>query len=164
MGFKVEILKEAERIQESSMYSAQTQFEYSKTWRTVDRWVGGFASLIAVISGVSGIAEITSAQVAGIIALIAAGAGAVSISLGAPKTKARAHASANAYLALQQDTRVFIDIDINRMSEEQAREELSNLIGRHQELNVNSEIPSKRAWKKSRKNIDAGAQKYEVDE
>ena len=145
------------------MYSAQTQFEYSKTWRMIDRWLGSFASLIAAISGVSGIAELISAQVAGIITLFAAGTGAVSISLGASKSKTLAHAAGNAYLALQQDARVFIEIDINRISDDAARDTLSKLIARHQELNAASEIPSKGSWKKSKKNISAGSQKYETD-
>jgi len=163
MSNKKEMIKEAKRVHESAMYSAQTQFEYSKTWRSVDRWLGGSASFVAAISGTAGLADIASAQVTGLIALIAAATGAIAVSLGAPKTKTLAHASANAYLALQQDCRVFIDIDAHRLPEQEARDELSSLVARLQELNATAEIPSKRAWARAKENVEKGSQEYEVD-
>src|SRR4051812_9958877 len=104
--------REAERVHESARYSAQTQFEYSKSWRRADRWLGGLAALLAALSAAGGLSEVLSAQGAGIVALCSAGVGAVATSLGAPKTKDRAHASANALLAVQQDARIFINVDL----------------------------------------------------
>ena len=156
--------KEAKRIHESAEHSAQNQFEYSKTWRSVDRWLGSFAAILAAIAGAGGLSEVFSAKWAGLIALGAAGAGAVATSLGAPKTKTLAHASGNAYLALQQDCRIFLEVDLDHMPISEARETLAKLVARHQELNATAEIPSKRARKKAKKNIDEGGQTYEVDE
>lgn len=161
---KEEMKKEASRIHESAMYSAQTQFAYSKTWRTVDRWLGGFAALLAAVSAAAGLSEVLSSKWAGLIALISAAAGAVAASLGAPKTKTQAHASANAYLALQQDARTFVNVDLPRLQPDEAREQLGKLIARHQELNATSEIPSQRAWRKAKKEVEGGNQKYEADE
>ncbi len=155
--------KEAKRIHESAEHSAQNQFEYAKTWRSVDRWLGSVAALLAAIAGAGGLAKVFSAQWAGLIALAAAGAGAVATSLGAPKTKTLAHASGNAYLALQQDCRTFIEVDLDYLPIQEARDTLSKLVARHQELNVTAEIPSKRARKKAKKNIEAGGQTYEAD-
>ncbi|HWZ65389.1 MAG TPA: SLATT domain-containing protein [Patescibacteria group bacterium] len=155
--------KEAKRIHESAVHSAQNQFEYSRTWRSVDRWLGSFAALLAAIAGAGGLSQVFSAQWVGLIALAAAGMGAVATSLGAPKTKTLAHASANAYLALQQDCRNFIEVDLDYVSTGEARETLAKLIARHQELNATAEIPSKRAREKAKKNIDEGGQLYEVD-
>ena len=98
-----QIRDEVSRVHESAMLSSQTQFEYSKTWRRVDRWVGGAAALLAAISAAGGLSEVMSAKWAGLIALFAAGTGAVAATLGAPKAKERAAASATALLALQQD-------------------------------------------------------------
>ena len=50
------------------------------------------------------------------------------------------------------------------MTVDEARAILANLVARHQELNATAEIPSKRARKKAKKNIDEGGQTYEVDE
>lgn len=158
-----QLRKEAERVHESAMYSAQTQFEYSKSWRRVDRWLGGFAALLAALSAAGGLSEVLSAKGAGIVALCSAGIGAVAATLGAPKSKDRAHASANALLALQQDARIFLNIDLPRLGEDEAREQLQTLVARSQELNATSEIPSSGAWNKARKNVEQGRQEYGVD-
>jgi hypothetical protein len=158
-----QIRKEAERVHESAMYSAQTQFEYSKSWRRVDRWLGGIAALLAALSAAGGLSEVLSAKGAGIVALCSAGIGAVAATLGAPKSKDRAHASANALLALQQDARIFLSIDLPHLEEDEAREQLQTLVARLQELNATAEIPSARAWSKARKNVEQGGQEYRAD-
>lgn len=54
-SLKAEIGKEAERILESATYASETQFEYAKRWRRVDRWIGSVAAVLAAIAGVGGI-------------------------------------------------------------------------------------------------------------
>lgn len=158
-----QIRKEAERVHESAMYSAQTQFEYSKSWRRVDRFLGGLAALLAGLSAAGGLSEVLSARGAGIVALCSAGIGAVAATLGAPKSKDRAHASANALLALQQDARIFVNVDLLHLREDEAREQLQTLVARLQELNATAEIPSSRAWNRARKNVEQGRQEYGTD-
>jgi hypothetical protein len=85
---------------------------------------------------------------------------AVATSLGAPKTKDRAHSSANALLASQQDARIFLNVDLDGLEEEDAREQLRTLVARQQELNATAEIPSARAWKRAQRNIAGGRQTY----
>ncbi len=160
---RAQLRKEAERVEESARYSAQTQFEYSKTWRRVDRWLGGTAALLAAVSAAGGLSEVVSARWAGFIALGAAGLGAIATSLGAPKAKDRAHSSANAFLAVQQDARIFINIDLDELPTDEAREQLRTLVARQQELNSTSEIPSSRVWKRAKRNVESGGQTYEVD-
>ena len=159
-----QIRREAERVHESAMYTSQTQFEYSKTWRSIDRWVGGAAASLAAVSAAGGLSEVFSAQWAGLIALLAALSGAIATTLGAPKAKDRAHSTANALLALQQDARIFINIDLPTMSVDDAREELRTLVARQQELNATAEIPSGRAWNKAKRNVDSGGQSYAADD
>lgn len=156
--------KEALRVEESARYSSQNQFEYAKTWRRVDRWLGGTAALLAAVSAAGGLSEVLSAQWAGLVALAAAGIGAVATSLGAPKAKDRAYSSANALLALQQDARIFVQIDLDDLSDEDAREQLRTLVARQQELNATAEIPSKRAWKRAKRNVEDGGQTYAADQ
>jgi hypothetical protein len=160
---KDKLREEAQRVHESAMLSAQNQFEYSKTWRRVDRWLGGAAAIFAAVSAAGGLSEVLSAKWAGLVALVAAGLGAVATSLGAPKAKDRAHSSANALLALQQDSRIFLNIDLDVLTEDEAREQLRTLVARQQELNATAEIPSGRVWKKAKKNVAEGQQIYEVD-
>jgi len=42
-----EIRAEAERVLEVATLSSETQFEYAKTWRSVDRWIGSAAAALA---------------------------------------------------------------------------------------------------------------------
>lgn len=158
-----EIRKEAERVHESAMSSAQTQFEYAKSWRRVDRWLGGLSALLAAVAGATGLSEVASARGAGLIALVAAGIGAVAATIGAPKTKDRAHSSANAFLAVQQDARIFINVDLPQLEAEEAREQLETLVARLQELNATAEIPSAKAWNQAKQAIDSGGQQYQID-
>ena len=104
-----------------------------------------------------------SARGAGLIAVVAAGMGAIAASLGAPQTKERAAVAATAYRALQQDARIFVKIDLSRLDEDEARERLSELVSRSQQLNRESALPSDRAWRKAKSKIEAGAQQYEAD-
>jgi hypothetical protein len=81
------ITAEAQRIHESAMFSAQTQFEYSKSWRSVDRWVGGSAAALAAVAATGGLSEVFTARWTGLIAFAAAALGAIATSLGAPRPR-----------------------------------------------------------------------------
>jgi hypothetical protein len=161
--YREAIRKEAERIHESALYASETQYEYAKRWRRVDRLIGAAAAATAAVAGVGGLSNVLSARGAGLIAIVAAGMGAVAASLGAPQTKERAAVAATAYRSLQQDVRIFLRIDLPKLDDEEARERLSELVSRSQQLNRESALPSDRAWKKAKAKIEAGAQKYEAD-
>lgn len=162
-AWRTEICKEAERIHEAAMLSAETQFEYAKRWRRADRWIGGLASAMAAVAGVGALTDVLTTTGAGVIAIASALAGSIAASLGAPKTKEKASISANAYRALQQDTRVFLNIDLPGMDESEARDRLQLLIETAQVLNKEAEIPSLKAWQRAQQTIAGGSQRYEVD-
>ena len=82
-----EIRKEVQRVEESARYASETQFEYAKRWRRVDRLIGGAAAVLAAVAGVGGLADQLSARWAGFVAILAAGVGAVAASIGAPQTR-----------------------------------------------------------------------------
>ena len=158
-----EMRKEAQRVEESARYSSETQFEYAKRWRRVDRLIGGAGAVVAAVAGVGGLADLLSARWAGFIAVLAAGIGAIAASLGAPQTKEKAAGSANAYRALQQDCRILINIDLSRLSTDGARQRLQQLVDRLQQLNAEAEVPSQRAWNRAKATIESGSQDYEID-
>lgn len=95
--------------------------------------------------------------------MLAAGVGAIAASIGAPQTKEKAAGSATSYRALQQDARIFLNIDLARLSADDARDQLGLLVARLQQLNREAEIPSRGAWKRAKQSIEAGSQKYEAD-
>jgi NAD/NADP transhydrogenase beta subunit len=149
-----EIRREAEKVHEAATYASETQFEYAKNWRRVDRWLGSASAALAAVT----------AKWAGLIAVLAALVGAVAASISAPKTKEKASVAANSYRALQQDVRVFLRIDLGAMSSEDARQKLQELMDRLQQLNREAEIPSKKAWERARAQIEGGSQKYENEQ
>src|SRR6266511_2461054 len=135
------LVTEAKRVEESAKWSGQGQFEQAKIWRGSNYALGVPAT-----------------------ALAAAAFGAVMTSLNLARRIEQAQTAANAYLALQQDARVFYEIDVHAMGYEEARAALGELIARQQEVNKSAPIPSKRAYKRARRNIEGGGQTYEVDE
>lgn len=164
MSVKDEIRKEAERILESATYASETQFEYAKRWRRVDRWVGSSAAALAAVAGIGGLSQVLSARWAGLVAILAAGIGAVATSMGAPQTKEKATGSATAYRALQQDARIFLSVDLPSLPDDDARARLQQLTERLQQLNRVAEVPSSGAWRRAKRSIERGAQRYETDQ
>jgi hypothetical protein len=158
-----EIRAEADRVLESATLSSETQFEYAKRWRTVDRWIGSIAAALAAISGVGGLAKVLSVSWAGGIAVASALVGAIAASIAARQTTEKAGVSANSYRALQQDTRMFLQIDLDSMADDDARTTLQGLVDRQQQLNRESVIPSTKAWNRAKSQIERGSQAYKAD-
>jgi len=162
-ALRVAIRREAERVHEAATYSGETQFEFAKRWRRVDRWIGSLAAGLAAVAGVGGLSTVFSGRWAGLIAVMAALTGAIGAAIGAPQTKEKASVAANSYRALQQDARIFLQIDLAQLDDTDARGGLQKLVDRLQQLNRESVIPSQRAWERAKKQIEAGAQVYEAD-
>jgi hypothetical protein len=158
-----EIRKEAERVHEAALFASETQFEYAKRWRRVDRWISSLSALLAATAGVGGLSHVLSARGAGLIAILAAGASAIAASIGAPQTKEKAQVSANAYRALQQDARIFLKIDLTNLPNDAARNQLQHMVDRLQKLNRESETPSGGAWRRAKKKVSRGSQDYQAD-
>ena len=83
--------------------------------------------------------------------------------MGASRTKEKATHAAVAMRALQQDVRIFINVDLDQLELGAARERLRELVDRLQQLSVETEIPSVGAWKRAKKNVERGAQDYATD-
>lgn len=162
-GKKKAIHKEARRIYEATMFSAQGQFEQAKIWSRRSLGLGVPASAIGAVAGVAGLATTIGKEMVAIAAIIAAALTAIVTTLNYSKRIDQAHSNANAYLALQQDTRVFIDVDLRTMNESEAREVLAKLVARQQEINGTALIPSKQAYKRGKANIVKGGQDYQAD-
>jgi hypothetical protein len=158
-----EMRDEADRVLEAATLSSETQFEYAKRWRTVDRWIGSAAAALAAVSGVGGLAKLLPFQWAGGIAIAAALVGAIAASIAARQTTEKAGVSANAYRALEQDTRMFLQIDLESMTTDDARATLQGLVARQQQLNRESVIPSTKAWNRAKRQIEGGSQTYRAD-
>ncbi len=154
---------ELSRIEESAQYSAQSQFEQTKRWRAVNLWLGLPASVTAAVAGATALADTAGRIPAGILALVAAAFGAVLTTVNASHRMNQACSAANAYLEIQTAARQLRDIDLPHMPLDEARAALGELTARRDEQNKTAEPPSKRAYKRGKRNIEAGGQRYQVD-
>ncbi|MBF6555936.1 MAG: SLATT domain-containing protein [Acidimicrobiales bacterium] len=154
---------EAKDVLEATTYASETQFEYAKRWRTVDRWVGSVAAALAAVAGVGGLSKFLSIGWAGTIAIASALVGAVSASIAARQTTEKAAVAGNSYRALEQDARMFLSIDLASMLIDDARNQLQELVDRQQQLNREAPLPSEKAWQRAKEQIEGGSQTYETD-
>ncbi|MFD7168618.1 SLATT domain-containing protein [Streptomyces violascens] len=159
-----ELTKEAKRIEESAMWSGQSQFEQAKIWRAANLGLGIPAAALAAIAGAAGLVSTAGRYWAAVTALISAALSAIMTSSGLARRVEDAQVAANAYLSLQQDARLFYNVDLQILEYDEARAVIGELIARQQEVNKSAPIPSKRAYKRARKNIVGGGQSYNVDD
>ena len=109
---KEKIVNEAQRIEEDSLYSAKGHFYAAQFWESFHLWVGVPTSIIAAIAGTSALNE--AHILAGVLAMLVAGLTAI-ITFVNPNEKANAHHTAgNAYNSLNNDSRIFHDIEAQK--------------------------------------------------
>lgn len=157
------IEQELDRLQESAMTSAQSQFEQAKQWRGVNLALGLPASSLAAIAGATGLAAATGRIVAGVLALLAAAFGALLTTVNASHRMNQATAAANAYLEIQSAARQLRQIDLPYLPIDELRSALAELTARRDEQNRTADPPGRRAYRRAQQNIRAGGQTYEVD-
>ena len=109
---KEEIVKEAKRIEESSLYSAKGHFVAAEFWQRFHLWIGIPTLILAGVSGATALGSFSFANiVAGISALLIAALSSVATFLN-PNEKSSAHfKSGNDYDALQSKVRMFWTIE-----------------------------------------------------
>ena len=157
------IADEVDRLHESSAWSAQGQFEQVKIWRMANLVFGLPAAVLAAIAGGTGLAAEQQTNVPAVLALIAAGFGAALTTLNPSRRVTQSQAASNAYLELQTAARQLLTIDLATLAYADAREELTKLSVRRDEINRSADPPSRFAYWRARKNILKGGQTYETD-
>jgi hypothetical protein len=161
---KDKIYKEAKRIEEDSLYSAKSHFYAGQCWSNVNLWLGSIAAVLSAIAGTSALSQFDYHNiVAGGLAIIVTGIVALMTFIN-PSEKASAHQRAgNKYNALRNDTRIFYDIELNKIDDTEAVEILHKLNERRNVINDESHQIPKWAFLKARKGIEEGEAKYNVD-
>jgi len=156
------LIKEAKRIEEDSIYSSKGHYEAARQWSQIYLWLGIPTALIAGISGVSAFEDCTF--IAGVSAIIAAALAAISTFLN-PSEKAQAHYTAGfKFTSLKNKSRIFREIEIIDEDKKNKKEALLILSSERDGINeVSPQIP-RWAFKKARKGIEGGESKYSVDQ
>lgn len=162
---KDEIIKEAQRIEESALYSAKGHFVAANFWTNFHLWIGIPMVLLAAIAGASALSQFDPKHiVAGIISIIVADLSGVMTFLN-PNEKASTHLNAgNNYDALQNKVRMFWSIDCWKEESEQVlTEKLKYFSEQKDRLNQSSPQIPRWAYQKAKKGILEGEADYKVD-
>jgi len=155
------IIKEAERITEDALYSAKGHFEAARDWERWHYWIGIPAAILAAASGVSALKD--SPILAAILAFLVAVLTALTTFLNPRERANQQQAAGNAYKSLQNDARIFAEVECAAPASTSLRETLSALNSRRNELNEKSPLIPRSAFERGRKGILAGEATYVAD-
>jgi hypothetical protein len=154
--FKDQLIREARRVEEDTLYSSIGHCATADRWRSVLLLIGVPAAILTGLAGlviVGGPAEIKGISVDlvfGLIAIVGAISTAVMTFLG-PEKRSTAHQhAADRYNALKGRARRFYEIDLHRsFNNEELADRLEALAEERDELNQSSPLIPDRAFKKS---------------
>ena len=162
---KEEVIKEAKRIEESSLYSSKSHFTVATFWRRLHFYLGLPATLLAAVAAASAFSQFDSGNSArGWISIGVAVLSGFSTFLN-PNEKAASHfAAGNNFSALQSKARIFWTIDCRGDESDQViANRLKDLVEEKNELNRKSPPIPRFAYITARKGIEAGEANYQVD-
>lgn len=160
-----QIVREAQRVEEDSLYSAKGHFVAARYWRRFHFIIGVPTAILAAVAGASAFSKMSNGgTVAGVLAIIVTALTAVSTFLN-PNEKATAHLNAgNRYNSLRNRARIFREIEVRAGEPEGALlKRLNEMAAQRDELNQNSPPIPWWAFKGAQSSITKGEAAYEVD-
>jgi uncharacterized membrane protein len=161
-----EIIKEAKRIEENSLYTAKGHFVAAHFWDNFHLWIGIPTVILAAVAGTAAFAKVDQNNIfAGVLSIVVVVLTAVATFLN-PKERAHSHlTSGNNYDSLLTRARIFWTIECRRdNSEDTLSAKLNTLSEERDRLNRESPQVPKWAFRKARKGIEDGEASYKVDE
>ncbi len=161
---KQEVIKEAQRIEESLLHSSKGHYAAASRWAGFNLTVG---LTMAIISAIAGAAAFrlwdTSGVLAGICSFIVVVLSSLITFLN-PNERASAHRNAgHSYDALMNKVRIFYTIECWRTEEDILADKIVRLSEAKDELNAKCPQIPRWAYKTAKKGIDAGEGVYAVD-
>lgn len=162
-----EIVKEAKRLEESTLHSAKGHFSASETWSRVHLWIGLPNAVAAGVAGTLALSFTEDPEVrilGGSLSILAAGLAAVQTFLN-PNEKAAAHLNAgNSYEGLNARVRIFWTVECwEGQSDRALTEKLKDFAAEKEKLNRSCpQVPSW-AYRRARRGIEAGEGAYSID-
>jgi hypothetical protein len=162
---KQEIIKEAQRIEETVLYSSKGHLVSAVLWRRFHLAIG---IPTVLLSGLAGAAALSSFDpnhlVAGSLSIVVAALSAVSTFLNPNEAVSAHRAAGSSYDSLMNRVRIFRSIDCWREESEQVLTERIKRFSEEKD-DLNSKCPQIGPWayRKAKKGILAGEAKYAVD-
>jgi D-aminopeptidase len=164
-----EIIREAKRLEESTLYSFKGHHCAARGWTNRHLWLGIPTVIISAIIGAAAFSQYTKEYtlvgiIAGFMAIAVAILSGVTTFLN-PNDKESAHISAaHAFDKLNGDSRLFWSIECwQEPSDEVLTSQLRELVDRRHELNSSSPQIPPWAYKEAKAGIEAGEASFEVD-
>ena len=164
------LVREADRLEEDTLWSSKGHYAASERWRNVHLWVGVPTAALTAIAGlviVAGPAETFGVPLDaafGAVAIAGAASTAIMTFLGPEKRSTEHHAAGDRYNAIKGRARRFREIDVHgSFTDKDLSDRLEAMIRERDELNGSSPLIPKSAHKKARKGIGAGEATYRAD-
>lgn len=153
---------EACRIEEDTQHSAKNQFNTCESWSGWHFRLGICATLAAGAASAAFMKDWPAvAQFLGMLATVLT---ALTTFLKANDKAAQHKAVGNQYLALRNDARMFREIELLEPGDAGKKaEKLRKLAQRRNELNAAAPVPTRSAFRKTRKGIAEGEADYAID-
>lgn len=154
--------REAERLEEDTLYSSKGHFNAEDTWVRRNYWLGVPATILGAVAGATLIkSQPEWATVFTLLASLLTGL----MTFLKPNERAALHrAAAGQFLALRNEARFFREIELlesDRLNELPAR--LKELSAARNELNLKSPSIPRRAFVAARRGIEEGEATHKVD-
>jgi hypothetical protein len=162
---KVEIIREAKRIEEALLYSSKQHFTASSAWSNFHLCIGIPVVVMSAVAGASALVQFDpNHYLAMSLSIVIVAFSSVMTFLN-PNAKASTHLTAgNKYDSLMNRTRMFWSIDCwSEESEEVLTEKLKYLSEQKDNLNQTCPQPPKWAYRVAKRGIEAGEGDYKVD-
>lgn len=156
------VTDECLRIEEDSEQSAKRHFNAASRWSSYNNWLGIPSITIAAIASAVSFASLPA--LGGFLAAVTGSLTAVLTFL-KPSERSTAHtASGNQYLRLRNETRIFREIEMSQIQNEQdLTDRLKTYTLRRDELNDGAPITNDDDYKKANQGIIDGQSEYKAD-
>jgi hypothetical protein len=164
-----EIIREAKRLEESTLFSMKGHHTAASGWSTRHLWLGLPVVIISALVGATTFSQYAEScpalkVTAGLLSLAVAILSGITTFLN-PNDRESAHlTAANAFDKLNNDARLFWAVDCWQESPDAVlTSQLKELVERKNQLNANSPQIPNWAYRKAKAGIVAGEAKFEVD-
>jgi len=161
-----EIIKEAKRIEESTLFSSKGHFAVAAIWNQLHLWLGIPTVILSGVSSTIAFSKDSNHSIVaiGMISIIIAALSSLMTFLNPNEKSLSRLRCGNCYDSLQNKVRIFWTIDCKQeISEQVLYEKLKYFSEQKDRLNQDSPQIPQWAYKKAKKGIESGETIYAVD-
>lgn len=166
---RTEIIKEAKRLEETTLHSAKGHYQAAEGWTNRNLWLGLPTVILSAIVGATAFSRYADAYwpvsaSAGVMSIIVTVLSGITTFLNPNEKKSAHFNAAHAYDTLNNDARLFWSIECwGEESDEILTSKLRELVGRKNKLNSTSPQIPPWAYLRAKVGIEGGQADFAVD-